>query len=524
MSWNAERARKRIKALSESAPRIEVQNFSDFYSQRFGEWQDDKNDVGSTLQRALFDLPPGRAVIVETVQIYVNLINFNNYQKENNEETERAHARSLNFLHLHYGACDRVIDHFSAQRVDFHGPRVHTVLINDSTDKSFQERVTEAIDLAEQLILLSEYANQQLTNGKYNASIRVGIDVGQCVAINSGNQTEKEPLFLGSAANHAAKLAEGDKPGIFISDRVRKRLELEVLGTFERELSLRFDSGKISSGLIARDRGIANQERAGELLSGWKKDIQNQKSSTGGASSFKFHFHKPPLKSIDYIKLSPGNSIRMPLVSIFADIDGYTHYIDQASLTGGIADAVRALHIMRSEFENVLQEDFLGRKVRFIGDSIHGLVAEGSKTQTDASASVKTALRCAAALRSSFALCQEHLKDVPGIEKLGLAIGLEFGMTPISRIGIRGERSVRLATSITTLESEALQRGCNGKQTALGQCAYDVAPLNVQELFAEDNVIEDMGYGDMEIALQPQVSNILVVTSDREPNFRAHLS
>jgi len=181
----------------------------------------------------------------------------------------------------------------------------------------------------------------------------------------------------------------------------------------------------------------------------------------------------------------------MPMVSIFADLDGYTRYIDQAMAANRVGEAVRDLHVIRGELNAVLQEDFSGRKVRFIGDCIHGLVAHGSSTQTDAKASIEQATACAGALRSSFDLCVEYL---PTAGNLGLAIGLEFGATPISRIGLRGERAVRVASSLATLTSEQCQSDCTGEQTKIGPVAYAEASLETRRLFGSSHVGTDITY------------------------------
>lgn len=96
----------------------------------------------------------------------------------------------------------------------------------------------------------------------------------------------------------------------------------------------------------------------------------------------------------------------MPLMSMFADLDGYTAYIDQAAANRTVADAVRALHVIRSELQSTLEDDFGGRKVRFIGDCMHGMLAEGTSTAVNAASSIRSAVRCAGGLRSSFDLCQ----------------------------------------------------------------------------------------------------------------------
>jgi class 3 adenylate cyclase len=151
--------------------------------------------------------------------------------------------------------------------------------------------------------------------------------------------------------------------------------------------------------------------------------------------------------------------------------------------SGRTAEAVRDLHVLRSEMNAVLQEDFSGRKVRFIGDCIHGLIAEGDQSSTDSRRSVELATACVGALRSSFDLCRGML---PSARALGLAIGFELGATPISRIGIRGERAVRVASSRATLTSELCQSVCSGTETKIGEAAFAAASADTQRLFVSD--------------------------------------
>ena len=214
----------------------------------------------------------------------------------------------------------------------------------------------------------------------------------------------------------------------------------------------------------------------------------------------------------------PRPPLRLPVVSIFADIDGYTQYIDQAMNARTVSEAVRNLHVIRSELNAVLQEDFSGRKVRFVGDCIHGLLAEGSGTTVDLSDTVDIAAQCAGGLRSSFDLCREML---PNIAQLGLAIGFELGETPISRVGIRGERSVRVASSKATIASEAAQSVCDGYQTKMGDSAWESASYTLRAFFpgqmADDLTYDDVAFqepGSRAVAAAPEP-----VTADRN-HFR----
>jgi class 3 adenylate cyclase len=250
-----------------------------------------------------------------------------------------------------------------------------------------------------------------------------------------------------------------------------------------------------------RDTGSLSQTR----IAAWREDLRTNESASIDPDAFQFHHHTPPLRSIDYASLSPSRSIRMPLVSMIADLDRYTAYIDRCMATGRIGEAVRLLHILRSEFNAVLQQDFDGRKVRFIGDSIHGVLAEGTSRETDEAATITLAARCAGALRSSFKLCQELL---PEALQLGLAIGFECGPTPISRIGIRGDRAVRTATSRTVRASERCQRACNGEQTMIGDAAHAKATPAIRRLFGPTQIANDLTYDD--VATQSDAKGVSV--------------
>lgn len=181
----------------------------------------------------------------------------------------------------------------------------------------------------------------------------------------------------------------------------------------------------------------------------------------------------------------------MPLASIFADIDGFTKYVDECTAGGRIAEMVSNLHAIRHELAAVLKKDFEGKKVRFIGDCLHGVMAAGTAFEVDERETVRNAVMCAAAMRSSFDLCKTIL---PGIRQLGLAIGVELGPTPITRLGIRGDFSVRCATSKAVSNSEDLQSLCDGRESALGERALGVAPRPIREFFGIDGRVRDLTY------------------------------
>ena len=508
MAWQHEQAQQRIRDLIDDAPMIDVRRFSDEYMPLYEARRVELTAARESIGPPLFALPKGSAVLVDTVQIYIGITNYDEYRIEEGLETEASHERALRFLHLYYSACDRVAESTSAQRVDFHGGRMHAVVLDQAGTGITQHRVADALAFVRDFQAVAEQANKELAKSEFTARFRIGIDTGRCVAINNGTGVEQEPMFLGSAANHAAKLADGVQPGVFLSDRVRALLGFQGLGVLESMRSV--DEAVINQVIARRDEGTpslalesAFTTNVEDIVEVWRDDISKTEVPDATIPRFSFRRKEPPLSEIDYADLSPSNSIRMPLISLFADLSGYTHYIDSGIAAGQISEAIRALYVIRAELQNVIEKDFDGRKVRFIGDCIHALLAEGTKTETDARKSVVQSFKCAGGLRSSFKICQDELPDV---ETLGLTIGVEYGPTPVSRIGIRGVRSVRLASSVATATSEQMQRDCSDNDTKFGPTAMAVIPVALNDLANASGIAAVLTYDDVVLSLSAQDS------------------
>src|SRR5581483_1029163 len=193
--------------------------------------------------------------------------------------------------------------------------------------------------------------------------------------------------------------------------------------------------------------------------------------------NFSFFRPTPPLRDLKFADLRPSNTARAGMSSLFADIDGYTAFVDDAIRQGPakIKEAVAAIHVLREELNDVLREDFGGKRVRFIGDCIHGLIVEG-KQADDAAKAVLTSALCASGMRSSFELCAEL---VPGVRDLDLAIGIEYGPIPLTRIGKPGDESIRCAAGCAVVVSEREQQAIDGGGVRLGEQARKVASASV---------------------------------------------
>lgn len=511
MSWSQARSQERIEQFLQTVPasQVSVRNLDEEFLVNRRAVINERARSGRQREQIISDLSRNAAILVDGAHVYVQLLDFGAVMLDQQRETEAGHRRVLGMLHLHYAACDSVAEEFEAQRVDYHGPRMHAVILTPAGAQNAGARARRALEFADAIKRTIDDVGDRTGNGQFKTRVRIGVDSGIAVAINSGSRDEREPLFLGNPANYAAKLAEGADEGIYPSNKVRREAGIPELHVATRALDAErasriyvesFDPGLPGYVTLA---GRASKElvtRASDTA------VSQFASNVGSPAAFTFHRHEPPLRSISFVDLKPSNTIRMELASIFGDIDGFTAYVESCIRNQRISEMVTNLHVIRSELAATLKHDFGGRKVRFIGDCIHGLLAEGTRTETDSSETVREAVHVAAGMRSSFELCQENL---PNVNRLGIAIGIEYGTTPISRIGIRGDRSVRCSVSKAVTASEELQSNCGGLETALGPRALQNAPAAISRLFNDSGVASGLDFD----ALEAHLSSPAVVSS-----------
>ena len=203
-----------------------------------------------------------------------------------------------------------------------------------------------------------------------------------------------EPLFLGHPANWAAKLSVGEDEGIFLSNDGRRVLGWKTIND-ERGTALTADEI-----LECQNKTTLGTDKDA-VVKAWRKDLEDNP-----IGAFEFYRHTPPLSTMDILKLTPGNSHRQELVSLYGDIDGFTKYV-QRNIDDKPEDVVRTFHVIRSELDAALMADFGGRRIRFVGDCIHGLLCEGTAQTFDEKDTVSSSTLCAGGLRSGFELSLE---------------------------------------------------------------------------------------------------------------------
>lgn len=439
------------------------------------------------------NIPKNKGYRVKGVHMYVDILNIKDMLNITNIEGETCHKKTLRFLDLHYRAVRRILDRTDSLRVDFHNQRLHSLITKpyDSEANAEVKRIHKSIAIAKLIIDVLEETGDS-TESIPSAKVRIGIDSGQSIAVNNGRNGNKEPLFLGEPANLAAKLSGGgNAKGIFLTNVARKIIGLAEVDDPKYSALTKSEIESIQDKV---DLAVSKDE----IISEWQSDFNKNP-----ISSFEFFRHTPPFKTIEIKDLTPANSRRQEAVSIYADIDGFTAYVKK-HIESSPEDVVRTLHVIRSELERVLTSDFSGRRIRFIGDCLHGLICEGTAQNTNIEETISSATLCVGALRSSFDLALEELKsegiDISG---LGLQIGFEYGLVTVTRLGIHGDR-IRCSISRSVLESENQQMRCKSNETAIGPSAYEVGTDAVRALFGSNRKGSDLDFNEITESLASQ--------------------
>lgn len=461
-TWNKDRAAKRIDLRISEVPLNDIE---------IREYVRD-TDLGN--------LPRNVAYRIDGVHLYADILNLADMLHVTSIEGETCHRRTLRFLNLHYRAVHRILENVDALFVDFHNQRLHAVVAKPYDSEA--DRVDRAIAIGQLIIDVLAQTGEDADHPA--AEVRIGIDTGKALAVNNGRRGHREPLFLGEPANHAAKRAGGGAAtGIYLTNKARTAIGLE---TVDDEDATALTSTEVGDSEENADLGVT----ADDIVKEWEEDLDNNP-----IGAFVFSGHTPPFSTLDIEGLSVKNSRRQDAATIYADLDGFTAYVSKNIDSDDSAKhVVRTLHVLRSELDAVLHSDFAGRKVRFIGDCIHGLAVEGTAQTTDAEETISNLTLGAAGMRSSFNLALAKLKtNGTDASSLGLAIGFEYGPMTITRLGIKGDL-VRCSVSRGVLTAEDEQRRCTGVETAIGDIAFDNATDAVRDLFGDSRKRSGLDY------------------------------
>jgi class 3 adenylate cyclase len=407
---------------------------------------------------------------------YVAVSNFSRLCSDGTY-AEADYKRLIQGVHIYQREVARIVEGnsiFDGLRVHFQGPKLHAL---------FYRPIDDSEELASRALLLQLVVKDFVKNvfnpafPHYdNFIVSAGSAIGDVIGTRNGHRGDQELLFLGGPANYAAKII-GAWGSLRVDDHLYEALPQEL-----RDLCV-----SVRDGVYRIE--TPGDEELDDLLEHF--DIHwDPDASADRVRADKVAF---PLKDIDcgeadvlidLDQLSIRNNKRVLAASLFADIAGFTRYIDNARTNDQKKAALRVLHAIRKEMAAVIKTDFGGLRVQYQGDRVQGLF---HLPKDDETRIAKKAVEAAIGLQSSM---EYAIKEVlPEARDVSLAIGLDFGTTLVSKLGTRGHRD-RICIGEAVERAALCEERCVGGQIGITECVFEALSEELQDQFTFDETAE----------------------------------
>lgn len=471
MSWNYDRSSERIQKHLENMGEIEVEPLS----------------RDADLEALLTETTCRE---IRGAHVYVDVPNFAALVTAAAGQ-EKPLKRLVQAVHVYQREVARIVERnemFDGYHVHFQGTRLHALFFRPYQDD----------DLAAKAVLL-QIVLQRFVCDVFNPAfpnvgdfiVTGGAALGDVIGTKNGMPRERELLFLGAPANYAAKVL-GRRGTLTITDSVYETLPESLQRVCAATDRVGPDGAPLYELTAVTDYELA------ELCEEFDIDWDVEES----AERVEDDIEATPLSEIDVedarVKidldtLSVHKNKLVEAASIFADVDGFTRYIDGAETDDEKEEALRVFHAIRREISRVVRRDYDGIHVQFQGDRLQGLF---HMPAGELSAIVTNAVEAAVGLQSSM---QKTLPlHLPAVKDLALAIGIDVGPTLASKLGTRGMRD-RICIGEPVEGAAAVQERHDGGVIALTAKAYDALPTELQRYFAKDERTGDWIARDLTI-------------------------
>lgn len=458
MTWNYDRSSERIQSHLDDIGEIEVEPLSR------------DADLDSLLSETT-------CREIRGTHVYFDIPNFATLVTEAGG-TEVPLKKLVRAVHVYQREVARIVereDMFDGYHVHFQGARLHALFFRPYDDE----------DLAAKAVLLQLVLRQFLRDVFNPAFSNVGDFVGtgggalgDVIGTKNGMRRERELLFLGAPANYAAKVL-GTSGTLAITESVYEALP-----------------ESLQSACVITDRDGPDGTSVYEVADVTDDELAEFCAEFGvewdvgdSAARIQDDIDATPLSDIaiegaiakmDLDSLSVHKNKLVDAATVFADVDGFTRYIDSAETDDEKEEALRVFHVIRREMSRVVRVDYDGLHVQFQGDRLQSLFHVPAD---DLSTIVTRAIEAAVGLQSS--MLKTLPLHVPAAKDLALAIGIDVGTTLASKLGTRGVRD-RICIGEAVECAAAVQERHDGGVIALTQRAYDVLDTELQAYFAMD--------------------------------------
>lgn len=400
---------------------------------------------------------------IHGAHIYIDVANFDAVVDEafgsDGDEEEL-----LRRQHIYARELTRVVEKdFPAAKVHFQGPRLHVVVYRPIDDDAAIS-IVAAATAAAVAVSVTELFNPLFDGIPFD--VATGIALGDTIATKNNVRGDRELLFLGKPANRAAKILSS---GIAITEELADALPTEWAGYLrergEGVLELELPSDLLEKLVEDKDWGWSREQCKQRLDEALEKFPAGCTGISGAAGN------------IDKSRLSLSNSKRVTGISIFADVDGFTDYVDQASsIDEDLVTAVRAYHVFRSEMRYVAVDDYGALRIQYQGDRMQALAF--LPVDDDAAIALR-AVEIGGGLNASVAYTLPLV--IPDAVR-PLAIGQSLGTTLLSRLGEHGQPDV-VCLGPAVKESERFQLRLDGNEHGISKGIRDLLPEDLAQEF-----------------------------------------
>jgi hypothetical protein len=367
------------------------------------------------------------------------------------KRTTKAERQDLvQATHLYQREVGRIATAVGAERIHFQGGRAHLLVhhpLNDGEGIATKAVLLQLVLDRFGVVFSIEFDNLE------DVEIRSGADMGTAIGTRNGTDGDRELLFLGAPANHAAKL--------IAPDAAMRRLTHAIVSVLPDDLGEYVESDgdtfKLKRPMVAELKDLLDKydinwspEACAERLGEDREAFPAEKADLWSTTT-----------KIKFDDLSYSNSKLVAAATLYGDVSGFTGYIDGATTDDKKREALRAFHAIRREMAKVVRDDFNGVRVQFQGDRVQGIYHLPSD---DAAGVSDEAVRAAVGLQSSFEKVLKKL--LPEIAGLGLAVGISRGDTIAARLGERGHRD-RICLGEDVLRAERNEERVGKNQIGL---------------------------------------------------------
>jgi class 3 adenylate cyclase len=402
--------------------------------------------------------------------VYVEISNFSTLASAATATNDDL-KRLVQGIHIYQREVARIVEGvelFDGVRVHFQGARLHAL---------FYRPIDKAGKIAARAVLLQLVIRDFVKNVFNPAFPKLGdfltsaaADIGDTIGTQNGVEGDRELLFLGGPANRAAKTL-----GRVGTNRITKNVYDALPADLQASCFAIGDSSvygiasvpQSDLDALCKTHGIVwDREDSGQRIEDDKKQFPLSGIAIESAEAL-----------IDLELLSIRKNKRILAASLFADLTGFTAYIEQADSAEKQKNALRVLHAVRKEFSRVLTSDFDGVRIQYQGDRVQAIfhMPEGSEEVV-----ARKAVEAASGIQSSM---ETTLKRwLPEANDLAVAIGVDMGLTLVSRLGTRGARDpICLGGAVQA--GARIEEAVSGQEIGIGSAVYVKLVKELQELF-----------------------------------------